>query len=583
MPRAEVARGRERRGKELDIATGPETRLADNGTIGVSGWPDSADHRQIRRWVVRLLRPGLGSGSGILVGPDLVLTCRHVLQDLFGADDPGSLAAAAEVVATVGLPAAAGELSVTRYLRLAPDGHGTLTGPAWDALSESGRSNLDFALLRLDDDLGPGADWLSFQEFQSPDRLAAGAAGAAIGVFMYHFPDPADGTPYIESRLSKAQLPQDWNLADGRIAHRVASEKGSSGAMLFATVDGTRPFPIALHRGRVIGAPDKQAVALSAILQAIQTTDRQMFRQLSTPPSELRRQREVQRLAAPQVELARYLMDRDVQAKAAVGGTVARAKKVQPIFEGTSAEMALFQARLATFDLPLRHLPDPSEQQSLRCRTLAGVLATIAPEKGLPRWGIENLGGDGWLRDGSASAVRIILDRMADALALGASVLLTAQVDIQRMADYSALEDLLLALSRAMRGPEGAADALIVLWISDGEVSHRLRAQGRDVLRRLWDGRAVQPTVGVPVQLSALAQADLGPWAEDIAGAFDIRKPEIDLAIRTAWEELDRAAQAQARVARHPFEQVAQALDPPLNSWVHLHFRRNFEAARQRT
>lgn len=547
--------------------------------IGASGWPDSAEHRQVRRWVVRLLRPGVGSGSGILVGPDLVLTCRHVLQDLFGAD-PRSVAAAAEVVATVGLSSAAGGASLTRYLRLAPDGEGPFADPAWEALPGSGGGDLDFAFLRLDDALGPDADWLSFQEFQSPDRLAAGAAGAAIRVFMYHFPDPADGTPFIEPRLSRAQLPADWNLDDGRIAHRLDSEKGSSGAMLFATVGASRPFPIALHRGRVVGAQDKLAVALSSVLQATAALDRGLFLQLSTPPADLRRQREVARLAAPQVALARYLIDRDVQAKAAVGGTVARAKKVQPLFEAAPAEMGLFQSRLAAFDLPLRHLPDPTLQQSLRCRALAGAPAATLPESGLPRWGVENLGGEGWLRDGPTEAVGTILDRMADARALGASLLLTAQVEIARMADYRALEDLLLALARDLQGPEAAADVLVLLWIGDGEVSERLRAQGREALRRLWAGRAVQPVVGLPVQLSALAEADLVPWAGDVAAAFDVRRPEIDRAIRSAWDKLDRAAPAQGR---HPFEQVAGALDPPLQGWVHLHFRRHFETARPET
>jgi hypothetical protein len=551
--------------------------------IGASGWPDSAEHRQIRSWVVRLLRPGVGSGSGILVGPDLVLTCRHVLQDLFGADHPRSMAAADEIVATVGLPVWQGEVALKRRLRLMPDRDGPSAGPAWDALPGSAEGDLDFALVRLDDAISPDADWLSFQEFQSPERLADGAAGEAIRFFMYHFPDPADGEPYIEPRLSSALLPVDWNLADGKIAHRVASEKGSSGAMLFATVGESRPFPIALHRGRVVGAQDKLAVALSAVLQAIARADRKLFLQLSTPPADLRRQRDVQQLAEPKVKLARHLIDREVQAKAVIGGTVARAKKVQPVFKATPKEMAEFQARLLAFDLPLRKLPDPEVQRRMRCWTLAGGHAAPPVDKGLPPWGVENLGGETWLSDGPAVAVGTILGHISDARALGSSILLTAEVEVERMADYRALEDLFLALAQDLQGPEAQADVLVLLWIGDAKLSDRLRAQGRDVLRRLWGGRAVQPTVGVPVQLSALAEGDLAPWAEDVSGAFNVSKSEVELAIRTAWDGLDCATPAEARAPRHPFEKVAEALDPSLQSWVHLHFRRYFEAVRPQT
>lgn len=517
-----------------------------------------------------------------------MLTCRHVLQDLFGLDDPRSVMAASEVVATVGLGGGPGAAPVTRYLRLAPDGAASngaaaAGGPAWDALPGSGAGTLDFALLRLDDDLGPAADWLSFREFQSPDRLAEGAAGAAIRLFMYHFPDPADGTPFIEPRLSTAPLPADWNLPDGQIGHRVASEKGSSGAMLFATVGDSRPFPIALHRGRVVGAEAKLAVALSSVLQATATADRRLYQQLSTPPAELRRQRAVQREAAPKVELARYLLDREVQAKAAVSGTVARTKRVQPVFEATAAEMELFQARLLAFDLPLRHLADPAEQQRIRCRTLAAVGGDTAPDGGAPRWGVENMGGETWLRDGPEIAVRTILDRIVDARALGASFLLTARVEILRSADYRAVEDLLMAMARSLRGPEAEADVLVLLWIGDSDLGDRQRQQGREVLRRLWGGRVLHPVVGVPVELAALAETDLGPWAGDMSGAFGVGRPEVDLAVRSVWDGLDRAGPAPARVSRHPFERVATAIDPPLQSWVQLYFRRHFETARPGT
>lgn len=572
-----AALGRASREDELNIETGPQGSSASDGTSDASAWPDSADHRLIRRWIVRLLRPGVGSGSGILVGPDLVLTCRHVLQDLFGTDPPHSIAAAGEIVVTVGLSAGAGAASVTRYLRLAPDAVRPSGGPAWDALPGSGEGDLDFALIRLDLDLGPDMDWLSFQEFQSPERLAAGAAGAPISFFMYHFPDPADGTPYIEPRLSCAVLPQDWNQGGGRIAHRVASEKGSSGAMLFATVGDSRPFPIALHRGRFVGADSKLAVALSSVLQATAGVDRKLFLALSTPPAELRRQRKVQELAGPQVKLARYLMDRDVPARTTVAGTIARAKKVQPVFEATPAEIALFQARLINFDLPLRQLSDPDIQQRMRCWSLAGGRDPPPVEHGLPRWGVDSLGGEDWLTGGQSDAVDAILSRMADARALGASVLLTAQVDIQGMADYKALEELLIAFAQALQGPEAEADVLVLLWIGDAEVPERLRAQGREALRGLWGGRAVKPIIGMPVHLSALALADLSPWAEDMAHAFKVQRPEIDLAIGAAWEGLDRIAPSETH---HAFEPVAAALDPSLQSWVQLHFRRHFEAER---
>ena len=571
--------------------------------IGSDNWPSEADHRQIRRWIVRLLRPGYGSGSGIMVGPDLVLTCHHVLEDLF-SDRPeraeDAQAAAAEVVATVGLGGGPDGPVFKRGLCLFDDGESRSEGPAWHLPMGQRAKDMDFALLCLDDVVAYDAaglnsggavasDWLGLQEFQSPSGLAAGAAGATVSLFMYHYPDPATGSPEILPMLSTGELPAGRQADNRELLHHLDSEVGSSGAMLFAQVAGNpRPFPIAMHRAGRKDGQEKYAVPISAIMGAIEGADPTLFRQLTTPPVDVLLQHRLKELAAPKVTLARSLLDREAQAGAVVRGRSGRRKPIQPVYQSTVEEMTMFQQRLKSFDLPLRVLQsDPDVQSDMRTWTLAGASRAPPVEKGVPKWGISTLGGENWLLDGPVSAISAILDGAEEARSFGSSILMTAQIDIRKLEDYKALEELLVALELELRGPEAEGNFLVLLWICDAarpvETAAPLtdpeRQKGREVLRGLWRDRKLGSVVGMPVELGAVARTDLDPWAQDIVRAFGVGSPEVGLTINQAWGRLD---QTPSSSGRHDFGRVLRALDAGLQNWVYQYFRRLEESSRIR-
>jgi hypothetical protein len=570
----------------LADAVTPATAAAAGGTVtdGVTRsvardqWPDLDLHRELRRCIVRVFRTGFSSGSGILVGPDLILTCRHVLSKMLPLGDAASFRAAGSVTVTIGLEGPGGAGVITRNLRINADRPLPPGRSPWEASAADPAGQLDFVLLRLDEDVGDEASWLHFQEPQSPRRLKGNAGDARIEVFMYHFPDPADGTPYIEPRLSAAPLSGDWLDGSGLVKHVMASESGSSGAMLFASVNGSRPFPLAIHLGVTEGTAVRLALPMSDILKALMVDDPDLYRQLTTPPKDLRREQEVTRQAEPLVRLARNLIDRDKEAKSALGGTFARVKKVQPMFAKTITERTLFQARLEKFDLPLRRVDDPSKQQKMRRWTLAGGLGEPPIERGVAEWKADSLSSDTWLDHGPKEAVETVLYRLADAQALGSPLLMTARVRIGRPADYRALEELLLALSQALRGPQAVADALLLLWIDDDRLSDAVRSRERRALRRLWDGPALSPIVGSPLELPDVEQQDLTYWATDVAAAYDVKQREVDFAVSRAWQDSGDTAAATAEDRQLAFDKVVQALDEPLQSWVCRHFRRVFEA-----
>lgn len=542
--------------------------------------PDNPAHSLIRRWVVRLWRPGIASGSGVLVGPDLVLTCHHVLTDLLGQDGPGVLAAADEVEVTIGIGGRQNDTVLKRRLRLDHDSD----GPAW-LVPTGAHARLDFALLRLDDSVGfggaagQGPDWLSFKDIQSPAGLAEGAAGAPVSLFMYHYPDPGNGDPHIQPMLSEDVTPASWMPDPKSFEHRLETEQGSSGGMVFATVaGGTLPFPFAIHQGRVGTTPIKVSIPVSAVLAAIQSANTPIFRQLTMLPAELNLRQRLEELAAPKVELARSLLDRETPAERVVARTRGLPKRIQPIYRPNRDEAAKFQMRLQEIDLPLSGLADNARKE-MRSWSLAGSDHSPPVKEGVLAWGMGSLGGDGWLQDGAEDATRAILERAAAERTRGAKILMTAQVDIRSTDDYRGLEALLLALETGLR--DAAGDFMVLLWLNDDfpELTEASRQQARRVLSKLWTGETLDAVVGTPLELRGVAREDLDRWEGDIAGAFGVKASDVTRAVDTIWKTLD---QPSPSASRHAFGRVLVALDDRLKDWVYLHFRRLDEIARIR-
>jgi len=551
-------------------------------------WPDSPEHRQIRRWCVRLMRSGVASGSGILVGPDLVLTCAHVVDDLLRDDAGPAVLDLVEVQVGLGHPGDGPP--IRRGLRRYHDGTGPLYRPPWRIPLGAAAHDLDFALLRLDgvierdpEDPEPGdaptrtgIDWLDFRSPQSPARLATKANGAPVGLFMYHFPDPGTGSPFIEPDLSSGEMPGTWTGDAPLVPHQMPSAEGSSGAMIFATVQGTvQPFPIAVHRGAYRGSPDKGATAIAKMLPVIETNDPVLHRQMSMRPADFRVDRFLNSLAQPRVELARSLLDREEQANIVVGGMIERAKRVQPVFEVAHDEMTAFQERLIRFDLPLQRLTGP-QVMDMRQWALGGLSAIPPVRAEVTAWALWPLNSEGWLPNGAADAVTTILTNVESARERGTKLLLTARVEVRGLADYKALEDLMLTFAKALTGPAADGDFLLLLWVCDtGHMSEKRRSGARNALQTAWRELGRTSVVGGPLELGSLDKDDLRVWAHDIETAFDVPKPALQYTIDTAWSTLDQTPRAPRR---HAFDPVLRALDPPLRDWVFQHFRRYHES-----
>lgn len=565
---------------------------------GRANWPDNAAHNQIRRWIVRLWRPGTASGSGILVGPDLVLTCRHVLTKLFDGDPPESMVAADQIEISIGLSGPQGSAALNRRLRLYDDSGSRPAGPAWSVAMgpRASEDDLDFALLRLDQVVGHDAagsraaatltqslpDWLSFKDIQSPAGLAVGTDGTPVDLFMYHFPDPGNGHPSIQPMLSEYRLEGGWQPEQAYFVHGLDSEQGSSGAMVFARVaDSKFPFPIAMHGGVIEGTNgEKVAVPISTILSVAMEADESTFRQLITPPADQYHRQRLLELAAGKVALARCLLDRETQASTTVDGMLGQGKRIQPLFETTADEAEKFQERLHRFDLPLSAIFDAGLRTSIRSWTLAGLQVPPPMAGEVPQWGTKGLDSEFWLRDGTAIAVRKILGPAADAKSLNSRLMLTARIEISTIDDYKLLEALLLTMANDTRliGAEG--NFLVLLWICDlAHLSEADRQQGRRAVRALWNDDRMTDIVGPPIELSALARGDLGAWEQDITGAFGVNASSVKAAVDAAWRALDQSQQADGR---HPFNSVLKALDDRLQHWVYLHFRHLEETARIR-
>jgi S1-C subfamily serine protease len=224
---------------------------------GQAASPDAVDFRVmlgLRENAVCRVEMGTSRGTGILVGPNLVLTNQHVVRT--GTD--GTLPAPVTCLfdhkrASNGYTTPTRQVKVTRVLASsppAPEDH--QAGEAVDP------DRLDYALLELESDAGNDAIVDGFE----PRGFVTMEPGVGV-------PDFDTGIIILQHPLAqpmKVDLGSVTKVAGTRIWHNAGTTKGSSGAPLFDVQLRLVGLHHAGYAPGEVQLPHNQAVPLALIL-----------------------------------------------------------------------------------------------------------------------------------------------------------------------------------------------------------------------------------------------------------------------------------------------------------------------------
>lgn len=216
-----------------------------------------------RRRVAMLERGGQPVGTGVLVGPDVLLTAGHVIGLVGPVSAPASAAAAADLMAVFDFrptpgrsPAETGvRVPVSELLDGSPPSAAELgeTPP----IAEPGPDRLDFALLRLAY-AAPAAQESGTAAARGHYAMAAGAYKFGAQSFFLIFQHPLGNGLHVSRALGAKS-----NAAATRFRYTANTMDGSSGS----PVIDARGLLVGIHHYYVAGL--NQAVPVSAIARAV--------------------------------------------------------------------------------------------------------------------------------------------------------------------------------------------------------------------------------------------------------------------------------------------------------------------------
>lgn len=264
--------------------------------------PTEGEHPTLQSWLCRIGWGGNHLGTGMLIGADLVLTCRHVMAPILqrvraanaGVDD-----ILRKTTISVGLNNPTPRTLKIKAAHLA----GPPGGVYWpwciissdSAPGEGGGerkppdlhpNNLDFAVLQLDRpvqrniDPDPPYPWMWINAHGIGPRTDVIIAGSGE-IFAYHFPKVAgwqdEPAPVFTTGVLTGRTP-----GRKRLLHGLELSPGSSGAILFhQTAEGM--LPLAMHNswpgvaaGEAADDQTRSAVPLPDIITQIQGAAQQL-------------------------------------------------------------------------------------------------------------------------------------------------------------------------------------------------------------------------------------------------------------------------------------------------------------------
>lgn len=551
-------------------------------------WPDEDDHRRIRRSIVRMHAPGFGGGSGLLVGPDLVLTCSHVIESIVNKmrlqhlTPPERRAKLAELRLHIGLKDRENDKIALRKLKPPANDTDWNGRQSWLARASSevdGTDRLDFAVLRLahpvidadllqQDQTGPNPFWQDFYDLQNPKEFLARLAGRDAQLFLYHFPASDNGDPFIVPTLSRGRIVLD-PLNPDDFMNDAETDKGSSGAMVFAQVPGAPPFPIAMHRGKLDKSELKLTSPISGILKNISEQDPALFAILTRNLQEVQTLARIDALAPDRVKAARSLIDHESAADLLLGAGDGGLCPIQPVFADQGDGIGDFTDRLLQFDLPLSALP-PSERKAIRRRLLSSDPKVAVLEKPFPHWHFQPLGSDNAVSDDIADAVDLLFSQVRAQLAYGTATLFSLDIDVANQEDYARSADLLIRLGDSLRKMDSAVGFRIVAWVVETETLDLVaRTKGRSNFQRAVKG--VKAGIAASFALMPLDESSLRDWRDDMKFGFDVEVDDMKHSIKSAWDGLKTG---KPNALTFDFRDVADALSGSITTWVRQYLER---------
>lgn len=553
-------------GNGLEVSVDPLSSFVDAGEQ-----PRRARDRI--NWTCAIESPKGSFGTGVLIGPDKVLTNFHVVQRLLGdAERYRDAFCRFDFNAESGDGTDAGELRVD----FAPDWNVVLS--PFSERDKSGAETgfepdrLDFAIVKLARSIGlqpleAGAirGWLTLPvALERPLE-----AGMGLQILQHPVERPILGARY-------RAMPLKWSSgrilglldSDLRLRHDAMTFKGSSGA---ACYDMNHNL-IALHHA---GDPDadmdyrgkwNQAIPISAIVRHLQAIGRGDLVGVAppptaaAPPSRAAREARVARgLAEGRLQAAALLMDRDeaerdfcyVRRPSATDRGMLHVLSCRHV-----DEHGKFLRRIARWSL----VRDEKDLKALR----AGLAAFLNPkpaERPEERWSFANLT---WPRADRKLATAVdMLGRDLEILASDTRPQLVEAVVEMRNIDLRREKTLVRELAKlAARLSDPDRMQIFVVYhdqVAKGgpDPNQKLRA----ALGTLWRIDERPPGTGLCLCLDDVSSVELGAWCRALEGAWQL--PEDAL----------KADAAKALGARHlPMADVEKRLMPVLRNWLQNQF-----------
>jgi len=540
------------------IAATPFQGVVDGGQRDA---PSSAEYIQritaAMQRVCAIENDGAPLGTGVLVGPDLVLTNHHVLKNFFNSAAP---------VRGLGV-----------RLDYTDDGEG-LSAPFavdWDVfksppslLDERGATGgftdaeLDFALVRLADRVGerPVGD-LSYADVDAPPR------GWEMLFGSDNFPPEGDPIQILHHPgrfgFRQARMIQDpvrtssgrilsWLDGDRRLRHDAPTEYGSSGGACFsqdwrflALHHMADPNSEPGERGRF-----NQAIPISAIARRLEATgDESLLAQLRKPPPDPKRRARLAAAPAPAddrelirlVDAAKCLLDRSDAVRDLLGSRAVDRAMVHVVVCRDVDEYTTLIRRLRQLALPVKGAAG------------AGV-ARLAGEG--PGWGGARIDWPTADRDPewAYKALAIELQRVLDDEGRrGKPTLIVAEVSRQ---EWSPERDLALlqrfAQLCAQQAPDDTLQALVIYYEDDAPGSGLRDDDRRDRLAKLWARNHPPERCGACLRLADVAAAELTPWSEIISQEWGIPQLRILNDVRLRLPDGRKLAMRELHSALHP-------------------------------
>ncbi|WP_036017361.1 serine protease [Bradyrhizobium sp. WSM1743] len=511
-----------------------------------------------QQWVLEMRRyacacsvvvGGQGNGSGLLVGPDLVLTNYHVVMT-----DNGDLHAASNIKCRFGYfetgEFADGQhnwadvMGIVTFSGVAP-GDKELKTAASDFVDAASDDLYDYALLRLAKPVGASAgkaltgnlDPLGWVLLVPDQELPA--QGQPVSVVQFPERTGAAGRGYAQEASSIGSGKLIALIADGvRVEHSAPTRKGASGGGVF----DSEARLIGLHvagKDRADKTAENRFIPISRILSDIKRKNEAVFKEMvaANPPDPT--------VFGLSRKMKNAIEERVAAAKVVLGRQLEHARILQAFAKETVVNQVLYQYKLDGFDYFVRRIREISTAR-LENRTIADVQSEFLQGKSgkgdaFIAW--EN-GSFTWPRfDASEDEARSDMQLMLENYGYKPRTLLVIDVGDLECRNPATERQFIKLFGEvlweyASRQAGGATSRPMYQAL----VAYRRPASAFDIkpFSPLWKDTAAPQRCGVSVTLTKLQLNDVLAWAQALNSAWS--PEQVDVQEDDFGLELDMSA-----------------------------------------